>query len=1174
MKNESDLSQIQTVFSKISEGFAYCKVIVDKDGKPIDWIYLDINDAYIRINGVSRESVVGKLATEVLPNLRSDPADWINVYGQVALTGKPIVCERYAEVRKKWYHISAYSPKKGYFISIFEDITERKKADELSNRQRLIQQGINRVMEAALRTETEERLGEVCLSVAEELTQSKFGFIGEINEKGLEDIAISNPGWDACKIIAADGHRISLGNFKIHGLYGEVLRIGKSLYTNDPAHHPASIGVPKGHPPLQSFLGVPLKAHGKVSGMIAVGNREGGYSDNELLALEDLAPIVTEAFERKRAAESLRQSEERFSKAFSESPAAVIITKLSDGRYIDVNETFLQLFEYTRQEIIGHTSPEINVFAEPGGRAKFLRVLQKEGRIHNQEMIFRTKTGKLIPTILSVEKFYLNGEEHLLTTLIDITERKKAEEALLESQQRWSTTLSSIGDAVIATDTEGKITFMNSVAEQLTGWTFSEAEQKPITSVFRIVNERTRRQVESPVSKVLKLGIIVGLGNHTVLVRKDETEVPIDDSGAPIITEEGRIRGVVLVFRDITERKKNEVILERQAALIDLSPDAIIVRKPSGQITFWSKGAEKIYGWTKKEAIGKTTQDLFQTKFSQPFEEILDELNREKRWLGELIHKTKSGREVTVQSWWLAEKTEAGEITSILESNVDLTERKKTEQEIAEAKQRLEAHMNNAPVAVIEFDPQFRVIRWSKEATRIFGWSAEEIMGKCINEIPWVYKEDAKIVEKVSADMLSGKRPSNVSTNRNYRKDGSIAECEWYNSAIYDSNGKLVSILSQVLDITERKRAEAEIARLASFPMLNPLPIIEVTLGGKLTFANPATDNLFPDLKTAGLYHPFFTDWENAVSAFRAKGTNAYAREIQIGNHWYYQQFFLVPHSQNIRIYTSDIDELKQTEEARVRAQKKLEENAVMLEEYASQMEELAEQRAQQLKDSERLAGIGQTAGMVGHDIRNPLQAITGDMYLITEETKLMPAGESKNAILESIDSINENLMYINKIVSDLQDYTRPLRPSIQDADLAEIVAGTLLAINVPKRIEVAILITADAKPIKTDIAYLRRILTNLITNGIQAMPGEGKLTITARKQDQTIIIQVHDSGVGIPEEAKSKLFTPLFTTKSKGQGLGLAVVKRLVEALGGTIKFDSNSGQGTEFTVRLPEPT
>ncbi len=1389
-----------------------------------------------------------------MPNIQSDPADWINLYGKVALTGESLVTERYADVRKKWYHISAYSPQKNYFVSIFEDISERKIAEQQAKRQNLIQQGANTILEAALKG-TEEALGEVCLLVAEQVTQSKFGFIGEINPKGLEDIAISNPGWEACKIIASNGHRRPPGNFKIHGLYGKVLSDGKSFYTNDPAHHPDSIGLPAGHPPLASFLGVPLKSDGKTIGMIAVGNREGGFTDTELAALESLAPVIVGAFQRKKAEEATRQSEERFSKVFSQSPVAVIITRLSDGRYVDVNDAFQQIFEYSRSEVIGRTSPEINVFTAPEGRAAFLSLLNKEGRIRNQEMAFKTKSGRIIQTLLSVEKLTINGEDHLLTTLIDITERKKAEEALKqseekyrslfanmidgfahcqmlydnegnpidfvyldvndaferltrlkretvvgkkvseaipgtieanpelietygrvastgkkerfeiyfkplatwfsvsvyserkgyfiavfediterkqvedalkklndtleqrvhertkaadnerqrlyqvletlpsyvilldknyktlfankvfresfgeskgrpcygflfnrdsacencetykvlktnkphrwqwtgpnerdydiydfpfvnqdgstavlemglditdrkhaekdlqkyrehleqmvaertealhESEQRWSTTLTSIGDAVIATDTEGKITFMNPVAEELTGWTLNEAKQIPIKQVFNIINEHTRKEVESPVTKVLREGLIVGLANHTLLIRKDGTEVPIDDSGAPIVTEDGgAIRGVVLVFRDITERKKNEDAIQRQAALIDLSPDAIIVRALDGTINFWSKGAEKLYGWTKKEAIGKSTHALFETKFPEPLDSIMDKLNVNKKWSGELVHRTKSGKEVTVQSWWQAEETTQGKIKSILESNVDLTERKKSEVEIAQAKQRLDAHMDNSPEAVIEFDPEFRVIRWSEQATRVFGWTKEEILGKSIAEMPWVYADDIGIVQQISTDLLNGKRPRIVSSNRNLRKDGSIVDCEWYNSAIYDANGKLVSILAQVLDVTERKRAEKEIARLASFPTLNPNPVIEVTVEGKITYINPATKRLFHTLEVEGLKHIFFYDWEHVQSAFEDKSTNTFGREVKINGHWYHQQLYLVPQTKQIRIYAIDIDELKQTEQARARAQEKLEENAVMLEEYASQMEELAEQRAQQLQNAERLAAIGQTAGMVGHDIRNPLQAITSDMYIISEEAKDMEDGENKEAIMESIDSVNQNLGYINKIVSDLQDYTRPLKPNLQDANLSELIEGTLLTINVPKGIEVSTNVANNAKPIKADIAYMRRILTNLMTNAVQAMQEEGKLTIQATKTKDVTVITVQDTGVGIPDEVKAKMFTPLFTTKSKGQGLGLAVVKRLVEALQGNIVFESVAGKGTKFTVELPQ--
>ena len=144
----------------------------------------------------------------------------------------------------------------------------------------------------------------------------------------------------------------------------------------------------------------------------------------------------------------------------------------------------------------------------------------------------------------------------------------------------------------------------------------------------------------------------------------------------------------------------------------------------------------------------------------------------------------------------------------------DVTDRKQAEKALSYALQRADAHMDNSPLAVVEFDAQFRIIRWSQEAERMFGWSAEEVMGQAIAELHWVHDDDVESVQQESAALFSGARPRSLNVNRNYRNDGSVIHCEWYSSAIYDGAGNLISVLSQVLDITERIRAAEEQERL------------------------------------------------------------------------------------------------------------------------------------------------------------------------------------------------------------------------------------------------------------------------------------------------------------------------------------------------------------------------
>ncbi len=193
-----------------------------------------------------------------------------------------------------------------------------------------------------------------------------------------------------------------------------------------------------------------------------------------------------------------------------------------------------------------------------------------------------------------------------------LAERQLAAHLIADQRERFRVTLASIGDAVITTDTEGRVTYLNGVAEAATGWKVNEAVGVELSQIFNIVNEATRAPVESPALRALREGVVVGLANHTLLIRRDGAECPIDDSAAPIRDEEGRVTGCVLIFRDISQRKSAEksaadsgAAARFLASIVDSSEDAIIAVSLNGTIQTWNGAAERLYGYSSREAVGK-----------------------------------------------------------------------------------------------------------------------------------------------------------------------------------------------------------------------------------------------------------------------------------------------------------------------------------------------------------------------------------------------------------------------------------------------------------------------------------------------------------------------------------------------------------------------------------------
>ena len=386
-----------------------------------------------------------------------------------------------------------------------------------------------------------------------------------------------------------------------------------------------------------------------------------------------------------------------------------------------------------------------------------------------------------------------------------------------QERERVRVTLDSIGDAVITTDAEGRVNFMNRVAESLIGWSNNEASGKPLEQVFTIVNEQTRQTVANPALRALDHGVIVGLANHSVLIAKDGSERPIDDSAAPIHKPEIGTTGAVLVFRDITQRRAAERELwesrERLRITLDSVGDALITTDAEAHVTYLNPVAEKLLGYGVEQANGRPLGEVFKivNEFSRDVvENPVERVLRDGHVIGLANHTVlirAGGREMPIDDSAAPIHDDTGRIVGVVLIFRDITERRHAERTRA----TLVAIVESSDDAIISKDLEGRIISWNAGAERLFGYREKEVIGQSITLIipPDHRDEETSILQRIR----KGEQVEHYDTVR-VRKDGTRVDISLMVSPVKGPGGDILGASKIARDITERKKWNKSCAKL------------------------------------------------------------------------------------------------------------------------------------------------------------------------------------------------------------------------------------------------------------------------------------------------------------------------------------------------------------------------
>jgi PAS domain S-box-containing protein len=643
------------------------------------------------------------------------------------------------------------------------------------------------------------------------------------------------------------------------------------------------------------------------------------------------------------------------------------------------------------------------------------------------------------------------------------------ETAVVEAgQQRelLATTLASIGDAVIATDANGGVVFLNPTAETLTGWKNFEAAGKLLPEVFHILNEHTRQPVENPVEKALRLGTVVGLANHAVLLAKDGREIPIDDSAAPIRQADGQILGVVLVFRDATLQRKAHEASARLAAIVEHSGDAIFTKNLDGIVQTWNASAQRLFGYRAEEIVGQHVTLLFPPDRLNEEDDILGRL-RQGRPIERLetVRVAKDGKRIPVSVSVSPLRDKDGKIIGASKIIHDVTDLVAAREALVREKELLATTLASIGDAVIVTNAEGRITFLNTEAERLTKWKNAEASGQQLPKVFTIINEQSRatVEDPVEKVLRLGLVVGLANHTTLIAKDGTEIPIDDSAAPIRQADGPLFGVVLVFRDVREQRKAQA---------------------------------------------------------ALHAREEALRQAHAQLANH-------------------------------------------------ATELESLVQQRTARL--NEMIGDLEAFSYSIVHDLRGPLRAMQGFAQLLADEYD--PIGGAARNYVGRIQTAAERM---DRLIQDGLSYSRIMRADLAlvPVDVAALLRGIVHTYPAFQPPHAEIELQENIPSVNGNESALTQCVSNLLGNAVKfvARGVTPRVRIWAETRNGRVRLFFKDNGIGIEMEAHEKIFR-IFERLDRayeGTGIGLAIVKKAAERMGGSVGVESAPGQGSIFWLDL----